>query len=450
MEDELGFQEVVELGDPSRIGQYLDSLEPGESARLISRLEPEEQAGLMTALAPADAADLIGEMSQEQAAQLVGDLPAEQAAAIVDQLPSHDQAALLNRLPDEGAEEILAEFPPTEAEAVRELASYPRDTAGGMMITEYLVFRDNLRIRDVLDDLREHAEQYSQYDVQYAYVVKQSGRLVGVLRLRDLLLSRLDASVDSVMISNPLHVGTATPLDSLHRFFDHHALFGVPVVDGEGRSVGVVRRQDAEKAEAERASRTFLKFTGILGGEELRTMPLRRRSARRLSWLSINIVLNIIAASVIAFYQDTLAAVITLAVFLPIISDMSGCSGNQAVAVSMRELTLGLLKPRDILRVLSKEVGVGMINGVVLGLLLGAVAFAWKGSPALGLVVGVALAANTLLAVCLGGLIPLVLRAMKQDPALASGPILTTVTDMCGFFLVLSLAQAMLPYLSGA
>ena len=173
-------------------------------------------------------------------------------------------------------------------------------------------------------------------------------------------------------------------------------------------------------------------------------MPLRTRSFRRLSWLSINIVLNVIAASVIAAYQDTLSAVIALAVFLPIISDMSGCSGNQAVAVSIRELTLGLVRPYEFMRVVFKEGGVGIINGLALGVLLGTLAFLWKSNVYLGLVVGTALALNTILAVLLGGLIPLLLKALKLDPALASGPILTTVTDMCGFFLVLSFATVLL------
>jgi magnesium transporter len=178
-------------------------------------------------------------------------------------------------------------------------------------------------------------------------------------------------------------------------------------------------------------------------------MPLFNRAGRRLSWLSINIVLNIIAASVIALYQDTLTAVITLAVFLPMVSDMSGCSGNQAVAVSMRELALGLVRPGELFWVLAKEARVGMINGMVLGLLLGGVAYFWKGNPWLGLVVGGALAANTLVSVLLGGMLPLVLKKIKLDPALVSSPLLTTVTDMCGFFFVLSFAAAILPKLGG-
>lgn len=176
-------------------------------------------------------------------------------------------------------------------------------------------------------------------------------------------------------------------------------------------------------------------------------MPTLTRSRRRLQWLSINIVLNMIAASIIAIYQDTLTSVIALAVFLPIISDMSGCSGNQAVAVSMRELSIGVARPQDVLHVWLKELSVGVINGLALGTMLGGVAWMWKGNPWLGVVAGVALAVNTVLAVSIGGTVPLLLKHFGVDPALASGPVLTTITDLCGFLLVLGLATQMLPLL---
>lgn len=158
----------------------------------------------------------------------------------------------------------------------------------------------------------------------------------------------------------------------------------------------------------------------------------------------MNILLNIVAASVISAYEDTLTAVIAIAVFLPMVSDMSGCSGNQAVAVTMRELSLGLVRPADAFRVWRKEAMVGFVNGIALGALIGVVAWAWKGNVYLGCVIGAALAINTLIAVSIGGVVPLVLKRLGQDPAVASGPLLTTITDMAGFFLVLSLATVFL------
>jgi magnesium transporter len=246
------------------------------------------------------------------------------------------------------------------------------------------------------------------------------------------------------MIADPVHVYVHTPLRDLMQIYRQHPYVGFPVLDEGKRLQGVVKRSAIMEASSKQDRNTFLKIAGIIGGEELRSMPMLQRSFRRISWLGPNIVLNMIAASVIALYQDTLQAVIALAVFLPIISDMSGCSGNQAVAVSIRELTLGLIKPTEYLRIFFKEGGLGLINGSVLGILLGTAAFLWKGNLYLGLVVGSALALNSLLSVLIGGSVPLVLRRMRVDPALASGPILTTVTDMCGFFFVLSFASAVL------
>ena len=212
--------------------------------------------------------------------------------------------------------------------------------------------------------------------------------------------------------------------------------------------MGIIVPEAVERAFQKRTVKQYLGLSGIVGGEEFRSMPVLTRSSRRLSWLSINIVLNIIAASVIAFYIDTLNTAIALAVFLPMISDMCGCSGNQAVAVSMRELTLGLVRPTEVFRVLGKEVTVGIINGIALGLLLGFIAFLWKGNIYLGLVVGVALMVNTVVAVSIGGVLPLVLKRLKLDPALVASPMLTTVTDMCGFFFVLGFATILLSKLA--
>jgi magnesium transporter len=380
---------------------------------------------------------------------MVAQLTSEQAAPIVNELPRQLQVNLLRRMKKNRASEILHAIKPHKVKKLERLMRYPENTAGGLMITEYLSYTEDMRVREVLDDLREHGETYSDFDIQYAYVVSETGHLSGVLRLRDLLMAPRDRVLSETMIKSPLHVNINASLRDLKDFFRQYTFIGAPVTDDEGKLVGVIRSSSVREAANRQNNQLFLKFAGIVGGEESRSMSLFKRSSRRLSWLSINIVLNIIAASVIALYQDTLEKAIVLAVFLPIISDMSGCSGNQAVAVSIRELTLGLVRPRELFRVLAKESAVGMINGLALGILLGGAAVLWKGNPWLGLVVGVSLAANTLVAVSFGGLVPLILRGMRTDPALASGPLLTTVTDMCGFFFVLSFASIMLPRLAG-
>ncbi|MEQ8819440.1 MAG: magnesium transporter [Sumerlaeia bacterium] len=426
--------------DKEALDAFLWGLPFEDRARLINRLEAPQREALMTQLSPEDAAALLEELAEEQARLLFMAVPAEQAAQIADEIHSNVRADIIGGMDAKSTDAILRFMEPEEAKDLRELISYAADTAGGLMITEFLSYRDTMTVGDILDDLRTHGEEYADYDVQYAYIEDEAGKLVGVLRMRDLLFAQKSRKASAVMIKNPVSVNATDPLDRLIRFFDDHGFFGVPVVGDSDELCGVLRRSDVGKAAAARANSIFLRVSGIIGGEELRDMPLKTRFSRRLSFLSINIFLNIIAASVIAMKMDVLDQVIALAVFMPIISDMSGCSGNQAVAVSIRELALGLVKPKEFFRVFKKEAAVGVINGICLGVLLGIVAYLWKGNIWLGAVAAVALCINTLVAVCFGGLIPLLLKGMRLDPALVSGPVLTTVTDMCGFFLVLTLA----------
>jgi magnesium transporter len=438
----------IEANESGEVSQLLNQIQSADYPRLVDRLSVDEREKLMGMVSPETAADLLARISETQVVGILDKLNPEKAANIIQELGSDEAADLLGVLKAEGAEAILCEMQPKEASEVRELMAYAEDTAGGLMRFEFLSYPVSSSVGDVIEDLRRNAEIYSDFDVQYAYVVDKSKRLVGVLRMRDLLLSTSETGVSELMIHNPLFVPHSMEQSILASMFKEKQLVGLPVVDENETLLGVVLRSSVREATAEAVAEDFLKVSGLGGKEELRSMPLQLRSRRRLSWLSINILLNVLAASVIAFFQDTLAQVIALAVFLPIISDMSGCSGSQAVAVSIRELTLGLVRPTELLRVFLKEIAVGIVNGIALGMLIALVAFLWKGNPWLGLVVGGALMLNTIVAVCLGGLIPLILKRLDLDPALASGPILTTVTDMCGFFLALSLATILLPYLT--
>ncbi len=442
-----GLIELLPTRDADRLQQYFDALPPGDIPLAVSRLSNEQQTELLTILSAEQAAALIQQLVYVQAVNAIEQLEPEAAAAILDELPSDEQADLIGELDQADAEAILSQMTPDEANDARRLIAYEHNVAGGLMVTEFLRYGENLTVGDVVHDMREKAEAYRDFDVQYAYVCDRQGRLTGVLRLRDLLLAPRTNPIRDLMIRAPLSVRVDTPLDELADFFDRYSFVGVPVVDSHRKLVGVVRQVAVAEALNEEQDDTFLKSQGIVGGEELRSMPLLQRSSRRLAWLSVNILLNIAAASVIALYQDTLSSVIALAVFLPIISDMSGCSGNQAVAVSMRELSLGLVLPHELLRVWTKEASLGLINGTVLGLMVALAAWLWKGNPYLGVVVGAALCLNTVVAVSLGGIIPLVLKRFNMDPAIAAGPILTTVTDMCGFFFVLGIATLMLNHL---
>ena len=279
--------------------------------------------------------------------------------SFLSSVPPGDSARLVTRLDG---------LPSETATRVRHLSQYRADTAGGLMVAEFLVYRQDLQVADVVDDLRSHARKYSRLDVQYAYITDDSDRLIGVLRLRDLLLLDRNDPVRAAMIPDPLRLGPDTPLDDLLRFFDRHPFLSVPVVDSNDRLLGVVLRVDVEEATSDWADRRMLLMSGVVGGEESRSMPWSSRVLRRAPWLCVSLLLSLAAASVIGLYQETLAAAIALTVFLPVISGMGGNSGNQALAVSIRELSLGLVQPQEFVWVVLKEASVGLTNGMLLGL----------------------------------------------------------------------------------
>ena len=436
--------DLIAQGDLAQVQNYLSSRSRLDARRAVASLSAHLQAELFTMLPPEVAADLLDEIPESQATELLDNIEPREAASILEEMKSDEQADLLQQT--EHAEEILAVMDQSDAREARELIEYPTDVAGGLMKKEYLSFAEATTLREVISHFQTKGGEYSDYEIQYIYVVAGGGELRGVVPLRDLLLKSGDLPISAVMVKNPRAVPVMTPLDSLRTLFQEYSFIGVPVIDLERRLVGVVLRRSVDEALAERSDEAMLRRQGLIE-EELRSMPTLIRSRRRLSWLSLNIMLNLVSASVISAYESTLQVAISLAVFLPIISDMCGCAGNQAVAVTLRELTLGLVRPRDVWRVLFAEIKVGVLNGLVLGLLVGVVAFVWKGNPYLGLVVASALAISTVIAVLVGASIPLLLKAFRADPALAAGPLLTTITDLSGFFFALWFATMLLQHL---
>jgi len=443
----IQLRHYAEAGEQQELEAFVEAIGPSEAFRSLLRLSPSERELVLTTISPTEAADFMEEIPPEHAADFIEQLSTSSAASIISEMESAEQADVLADMENQEAEAILARMAPESAAEARELIRYSSDLAGGLMVTEYLAFQETARVGDALDRLSEWVETRPEQDA-HVYIISSIGTLIGGVDLQSLVLAQRSALLSS-LIKPARFVSVNFGIEELDSMFECHQLPAVAVVDDHQKLLGILRRSDLTRALQEKADADHLKSQGIVGGDEIRSMPVLTRTRRRLSWLSLNILLNIIAASVIALYEDTLSAVIALAVFLPIVSDMSGCSGNQAVAVSMRELSLGIVKPYEAARVWLQEVKVGLINGFVLGCLIALAAYIWKGNYYLGIVVGVALMCNTLVAVSLGGTIPLLLKRMKVDPAVASGPILTTVTDMCGFFLVLSVATIFLPQLTG-
>jgi len=440
--------DLLVAGDREALTAYLKTLPTDELRRGMAQLSEEEQQEVIQLLRPEDAADLIDDLPDEHAADVLEDIPPECAAAIIEELDSDDRADVLAEMEDEEVEAILKALPAEDADETRRLLSYPSDTAGGVMVTEFIAYPLKTTVDKIFEDLKRNREKYSYYNLQYFYVIDKAGVLKGVLRLRDIVLSSSSQPVEQVMLSDPTVVRANVDLDTLQHMFEVHMYSALPVVDEMGRLLGVVTEKEAAEAARKSANRTIMKLAGIFGGEELRSMPTLSRVWGRLSWLLVIMLLTFCSAYVIHIFENTLHSMIALAVFLPVVSGMSGCSGNQALGLSLRELTLGIVRPTDVLYVLLKEIRVGLVNGLTLGLVLGLVSYFWKGDITLSAIVGISLGLGTVMAVCLGGALPLLLKCLRLDPAIGSSPILTTISDMAGFFFVLSLATLAMHYLN--
>lgn len=443
LEDTL--KEAIETASDEQLVEIVESLSTQEILRQASMMDADERIRLLSSLTPESAADVIDEAHPEVAAAMIEDLDSIGAAKIMQELQADTQADIVQVMEKESSEAMLSEMDFDSAENVRKLTQYDPESAGGLMDQNTFSFRDTDTAGTVLRRLADEEDAFEQHRGQHPYILDENGKLLGAVSLRNLLRNKRSIKLAEIMVSPAISVLPEANQEDLAIVLHEHPFLAVPVVDEQDVLLGAVSRVTVAEAALELAEQRALARNRT--GDELRSMPLLLRSRRRLSWLSANIVLNIIAASVISAYTDTLTAVIAIAVFLPMVSDMSGCSGNQAVGVSMRELALGLTRPMDLFHVLRKELSVGIINGIALGILIGLVAWVWKGNFYLGLVIGLALTLNTIIAVAIGGSVPLILKKYGIDPAVASGPLLTTVTDMAGFFLVLSLATYFMPQL---
>lgn len=436
---------IIDSDNVEHLETFLHLLPPEDTAYTLSHLEEEQLSKLILSVRPELAAQLIMHLADAQAADVIEELPPQPAAAIVDELGSDDQADVLAGMDAQDAEAILTHMDPREAADARRLVAHEPDTAGGIMITEYLAFTTDRSVAGVLADLRHNVDEYAQYDVQYVYVTDAHGALRGNVRLRDLVLAPGDLPLDQIMRTDPVSVDVSDELEVLDSVFDRHPFEALPVVDDDGRLVGVVHRAAVEEAYGEESDRALMRFGGIIGGEELRSMRLLSRGLRRFAFLVPNIVLLLLSISVIwAFEAVVLAKVTALFMFLPLVVGLSGCAGNQAVAVSIRELSLGLAKPGDVKRVIWKELQIGVPNGLALGLLVFISVLLLRSNVALAIVVGGAVPLTIVFSVLLGGAVPLVLKKVHIDPAMAAAPIITTMVDLFGFFVVLGFAYLML------
>ncbi|MGB0767731.1 MAG: magnesium transporter [Phycisphaeraceae bacterium] len=438
---------LIQAGDAEAIAAFMRLLPPEDTAYTLTHLSDERRTELFKQLshaAPELGADLLEHFVDEYAADVINELEPSHAAAIVDEMDSDEQADVLSELDADDAEAILQEMDPVEAEDARDRMGYDDDVAGGLMITEYLVYNQGQTVGEVTRDLHEKAEEHIEFEVRYLYVVDDAYRLTGVVPMRSLVFVPGSTKIEAQQVREPLTVHVQTSLDDLHDLFDRVDYSAVPVVDDDGKMSGVVQRAAVQEAVGDRETGQFLRFGGIIGGEELRSMTVGSRAARRLTFLLPIMLLLLASATVIALFEETVEKLPILAAFLPVVAGICGSGGNQAVAVSIRELSLGLIDGSDFVRVLMKELLVALMIGVVLGAVMFVIVLLWQDNVHLALVLGGAIPFVVTVSKTIGGTVPVLLRKTGIDPAMASGPIVTTVVDLVGFFTVLMLASLML------
>lgn len=321
------------------------------------------------------------------------------------------------------------------------MLTFEEDHAGAFMSTRYLAVELGSTVGQIMEAIRSARAEIS--NTAYVYVIRSAGQLRGVISLRDLMMEKSKTLVDDVMVSDVFAVRTTDDASEAARRMRSRRLKMMPVVDDQDVLCGVITIDQAMDLLASEVADEFVSISAASPDESFFTPP-RETVRRRLPWMASNIFLNLGAVWVISSFEDTLVQVAILAAFLPMITDMGGNVGIQALSVSIRSMALGEARLGDVWKAIHKETVVGLINGLALGLLFSIVAFAIQGNVILGIVAGVALGANVLVAGLVGGTLPFLIKRFGKDPAMMTGPVLTTITDITGVTIYLGLSTVFL------
>lgn len=431
---------LVREGHTSAFIERAWNLEPADLADVLATLDEEERLALVRVLPPELSSQALAEMSGDtHPEETLAALDPVQAAGIVEELEDDDAADLLGELEPEQQERILAEV--EDRRDVDRLLRYDDETAGGLMTTALVTVTELDTVGFALEAVRRQAGDVE--DVTEIFVVDTARRLVGTLSFKQLVVSGPEAQVRDVMEDAEIRVVPDEDQENVARLMARYNVPSVPVVDASGRLLGRVTYDDVIDVTEAEATEDLLRFGGVSPDEELGG---RWSSAvrSRLPWLYLNLLTAFMAASVVYFFEATIEQITALAIWMPIIAGMGGNAGTQSLAVTVRRLSLGQV-PVDRLRaVIQKEMLVGIFNGFAIGLVVSLVSLLIGAEWRLGLVVFLAMTGNLFVAGTAGSFVPVLLERMGIDPAVASSIFVTTLTDICGFGLLLGLASVLL------
>ena len=424
--------------------KILNRLHPSDIAEILGELSEHLRRELFKTLYQRDlslASEALSELGPERGAVMLAEMSAQEISVLLQELDPDDAADFVADLPDELQEEILGAMRTKEAAEVEDLLRYPDQTAGRIMSPKVFYLEAQTTVQEAIEKLQEEAGDLEM--VFYIYVVDDHRNLVGVLSLRQLLLKRPETPLEDIMETNVIRVTTDTDQEDVSRLVASYNVLAIPVVDDQNKLVGVITVDDVIDVIKEEATEDMYRLAGLDSEERVFTRP-RTSVGKRIPWLVLNLATAFLTALVVAQFEPTLARFAVLAVFMPVVPLLGGNAGNQTLTVMVRGIALGELSWANSRKALFKEVLVGVTNGIVIGILVGVVAYLWKGDPILGAVLSLAMLGTLLVAAVTGTLIPLFLRWMKVDPALASSVFVTTATDVAGFVLFLGLGSTLL------
>jgi magnesium transporter len=435
------------MGATSNLVNLLQKQHPADLAQLFSELPVKERHSAFSLLAERHsrlAMEALSELGPEAGAALLARRSAEELVTLTQELASDDAAAIIDYLPEElsaAVLELLQQKKP--GGEVGELLEYAEQTAGRIMNPKVFALAEDMTAGEAITALQGSRDVEMVF---YLYVIDSRRHLVGVVSLRRLLLVTPATPLKRIMTTDLISVRADMDQEEVARQVASYNLLAIPVVDEENKLVGVITVDDIIDVIKDEATEDVYRLAGVAGDDRVFTRPIDSLR-KRIPWLQVNLVTAFIAASVVALFENTIEQVVALAVFMPVVAGMGGNAATQTLTVIVRGIALGELTWANTRQALLKEAAVGVGNGVACGVVAALIVWIWKGDPTLGLIIGAAMVINMFVASIAGTLIPLTLRALKVDPALASSVFITTLTDVFGFLSFLGLATLFLSYL---
>ena len=431
-------RKLVGRGATPNAYNILSKLHPADIAELLGELQENYRKLTFELLVQKNsslASEALSELGVDRGSELLLDMSAEEISRLLQELDPDDAAEFVGDLPTELQEEILGAMRHKDAAEVQDLLRYPEETAGRIMNPKVFSLHEDMTVGEAITRLQSSDEVEMVF---YIYIVDDRNHLVGVLSLRQLLLKRPERRLKDIMVTKVISARTDTDQEEVARSVDSYNILAIPVVDEENKLAGVITVDDVIDVIKEEATEDIYRLAGLDAHERVFSPP--RTSVRmRIPWLTLNLATAFMAAFVVSLFEGTIQQFAVLAVFMPVVPLLGGNAGTQTLTVMVRGIALGELSWSNSKRALFKEIVVGVVNGIAMGILVALIVFLWKGSPALGLVLGLAMVGNLLVAAVMGTIVPLALRWLKVDPALASSVFVTTATDVCGLLLFLGL-----------